>query len=53
MRFTNSEINGLNQINKSMTKILSVGISTNGNAEIEIAKLAPNSHIIATTIDNA
>lgn len=47
-----SEKNGLQLIEKSFKNILSIGISTAGFAEIEMAKLAPYSHIIATTIDN-
>lgn len=46
-----SEKNGINLINSNDLKILSVGISTAGNAEIEMIKKNPNCHIIATTID--
>ena len=46
-----SEKNGLEQVNESTNKILSIGISTNGNAEIAMAKKNPNAKIIATTID--
>ncbi len=46
-----SEINGINLVENTDLNILSVGISTAGNAEIEMAKKNPNCHIIATTID--
>ena len=46
-----SEINGIELVDEKDLNILSVGISTAGNAEIEIAKRNPQSHIIATTID--
>ena len=49
--FLESEKNGLEQVNESMRNILSIGISTNGNAEITMAKKNPNAKIIATTID--
>ena len=47
-----SEKNGIQLVKDTFKNILSVGISTAGSAEIEMAKIAPNSHIIATTIDN-
>lgn len=46
-----SEINGIELVNEKDLNILSVGISTAGNAEIEMAKRNPKCHIIATTID--
>ena len=47
-----SEKNGIQLVKDKFENILSVGISTAGSAEIEMSKIAPNSHIIATTIDN-
>ena len=49
--FSKSEQNGLNQIDKTVQMILSVGVSTDGNAEIAMAQRNPNCKIIATTID--
>ena len=46
-----SEENGVKLVNDTYKNILSIGISTAGSAEIEMSKRAPNSHIIATTID--
>lgn len=46
-----SEKRGLKLLHPSMTNILSVGISTGGYAEINMAKKCPNAKIIATTID--
>ena len=46
-----SEKNGIKLVNSTFKSILSIGISTAGSAEIEMSKIAPNSHIIATTID--
>lgn len=46
-----SENNGVKLIKDTYKSILSIGVSTAGCAEIEMAKRAPNSHIIATTID--
>lgn len=46
-----SEKHGINLIKESDRNILSIGISTAGSAEIEMARKNPNSHIIATTID--
>ena len=46
-----SEKRGLKLLSPSMTNILSIGISTGGSAEINMAKTCPNAKIIATTID--
>lgn len=46
-----SEKNGLELIEEKDINILSIGISTSGSAEINMAKKKPNSKIIATTID--
>ena len=46
-----SEKNGIDLLEEKDINILSVGISTAGAAEIEMAKKNPKSHIIATTID--
>ncbi len=46
-----SEKRGLKQLNPSMENILSIGISTGGSAEVNMAKLCPNAKIVATTID--
>ena len=46
-----SEKRAIRLLNKSYTNILSVGISTGGSAEINIARKCPNAKIIATTID--
>ncbi len=46
-----SEKRALRQLDKNMTNILSVGISTGGSAEINIARKCKNATIIATTID--
>lgn len=46
-----SEEHGINLIKEQDRNILSIGISTAGSAEIEMARKNPNSHIIATTID--
>lgn len=46
-----SEKHGLDLMKETDLKILSVGISTAGVAEIEMAKRNKNRHIIATTID--
>ena len=48
-----SECDGLKLIDRNFTAILSVGISTGGSAELEMARLAPNAKIIATTVDKA
>lgn len=47
-----SEEHGINLIESKDKNILSIGISTAGSAEIEMARKNSNSHIIATTIDN-
>lgn len=46
-----SETNGIDLVSKEDRKILSIGISTSGNAEIEMIQKNPNVHITATTID--
>lgn len=46
-----SEKHGIDLIEPKHINILSVGISTAGAAEIEMAKKNTNSHIVATTID--
>ncbi len=46
-----SEKNGLSLLKDTDKEILSVGISTGGSAEIEMARKNRESHIIATTID--
>ncbi len=49
-KFSISELDGLNLINKDMKNILSVGISTNGNAEVEMLNRFEGI-VTATTID--
>ncbi len=46
-----SEKRGLKLLNPDMEKILSIGISTGGSAEINMARNCPKAKIIATTID--
>ncbi len=46
-----SEKRALKLLNKEITNILSIGISTGGSAEINIARKCPKAQIIATTID--
>lgn len=46
-----SEKNGIDLIGEKDLNILSIGISTVGSAEIEMAKRNNESHIIATTLD--
>ncbi|MDP1835055.1 MAG: methyltransferase domain-containing protein [Chlamydiales bacterium] len=46
-----SENNGIGAMTADDQNIYSVGISTGGSAEIRMAQANPNSHIIATTID--
>ena len=46
-----SEDHGLALINANIHSILSIGISTAGDAEIRMASLAPEAQIIATTLD--
>lgn len=48
-----SEKRALKLLDSSYQNILSVGISTGGSAEINIARACPNARIIATTIDEA
>lgn len=50
-KYSKSEKRGLKLLNKSMENILSIGISTGGQAELNIARKSPNAKIIATTID--
>ena len=50
-KYSKSEKRGIKQLNSKMKKILSIGISTGGSAEISMAKKCPNAKIIATTID--
>lgn len=46
-----SEKRALKLLEKDYTNILSIGISTGGSAEINIARKCPMAHVIATTID--
>ena len=46
-----SEKRGLKQLKSTMKNILSIGISTGGSAEINMAKICPEAKIVATTID--
>ena len=46
-----SEKRGLKLLDPSFSNILSVGISTGGAAEINMAKKCPNAKVVATTID--
>lgn len=46
-----SEKRALKVLDENYTDILSIGISTGGSAEINIARKCQNAHIIATTID--
>lgn len=46
-----SEKRGLKLLSPDMENILSVGISTGGSAEINMAKACPKAKVIATTID--
>ena len=48
--FSESELRGINSLSESDKLILSIGISTMGNAEIEMARRLPSRKIIATTI---
>ncbi|MBS5863155.1 MAG: NUDIX domain-containing protein [Clostridium sp.] len=48
-----SEEHGINLVTEKDLNILSIGISTAGSAEIKMAEKNHNSHIIATTIDEA
>lgn len=47
-----SEENGINILSGNEKNILSIGISTNGNAEIKMSQKCENGKIIATSIDN-
>lgn len=49
--FSKSELDGLNLVNNDSKNILSVGISTNGNAEVEMTKRNDKVIVTATTID--
>ena len=49
-KFSISELDGLNLVKEDMNNILSIGISTNGNAEIEMTNRS-NAIVTATTID--
>ena len=46
-----TEAHGLELLSANMRSIISIGISTGGSAEIQMARLCPNATIIATTID--
>lgn len=46
-----SEKRGLKLLNPDMENILSIGISTGGSAELNMAKVCPKAKIVATTID--
>ena len=46
-----SEKRGLKHLKSTMKNILSIGISTGGSAEINMAKTCPEAKIVATTID--
>ncbi len=46
-----SEKRAIKILDKNYTNILSVGISTGGSAEINIARRCPKARVIATTID--
>lgn len=48
-----SERNGLSKLKKSDKKILSIGISTEGHAEMEMVRAQKGRIVIATTIDRA
>ena len=50
-KFSISEEHGISLIKEKDINILSIGISTAGSAEIEMARKNSNSHIIATTVD--
>ena len=46
-----TETNGIKLLDSNMLKIISIGISTVGSFEIEMASKCPKAKIIATTID--
>ena len=46
-----SEKRALKLLDKNFENILSIGISTGGSAEINMARKCPKAKIIATTID--
>jgi len=46
-----TEEHGLALLDPTMKKILSIGISTGGSAEIRMAQLCPGATVIATTVD--
>ena len=46
-----SEKRAIKLLSPAYTSVLSIGISTGGSAEINIAKKCPNAKIIATTLD--
>lgn len=46
-----SEKRAMKLLDKTYTNILSIGISTGGSAEINLARKCPSAHVIATTID--
>lgn len=46
-----SEKRSLKLLNPNMENILSIGISTGGSAEINMAKICPKAKIVATTVD--
>lgn len=50
-KYSKSEKRGLKLLKPSMKNILSIGISTGGSAEINMAKICPNAKIITTTVD--
>lgn len=51
MNYSQSEENGLSLLEDSDLRVLSVGVSTGGIAEVRMAESNPERHIIATTID--
>ena len=50
-KFSPSEDHGIKSVPKDAVNILSVGVSTFGNAEIEMARTNKKRKIVATTID--
>jgi len=51
MNKSQSELNGMKMLTDETMRILSIGISTGGNAEIKMASQHPERRIIATTLD--